>query len=451
MATFTISQTQAGKNLYLYPNGDLATCTEFAAVGDNPNYKCVDEDRLIPDEDTTYVRWNATETALDLYEMQDHTTETGTINYVQIYARGKSHRIAQSIDGVYKIICSPDADCANVYKAADIDLTTGYTTYSKVWGENPDDDAVWEWADIDLLCCGVECSSPSMTGYYTTTLRPNAIGSVEEFNSYLGAGTHWDTVNQHSGWLWATLLSAVWEEETYELDDTTETGTISSIIVSATVNGGDGNSQGKILIDSNGTTEYGTAFLLPLYGGTWSSAEFTTDPDTGVAWTWAGINALQAGVALNPNGESLCAFSEVKVTVYYAKLDVSPEIRTTQCYARVNYNTSGECELNKPEQISTNHARNVKMFNFWSGDREVYDLNRSGKSMVLTGSEQYTDAYKHIICIRDMARIGETITITGLSLDYFNGDYRITSFGWNKISEKPEHYKWILELEDEKL
>jgi len=125
----------------------------------------------------------------------------------------------------------------------------------------------------------------------------------------------------------------------------------------------------------------------------------------------------------------------------------NPEIRTTQLYVKINYNEEVDCTPNKPEQISTNHARNIKMLNFWNGTREVYDLNRSGKSMTLTGGENGSTACDTIICIRNMARDGNIITISELSPTYFNGEYRIRSFGWNEISEKPSHFKWILEVE----
>ncbi len=67
--------------------------------------------------------------------------------------------------------------------------------------------------------------------------------------------------------------------------------------------------------------------------------------------------------------------------------------------------------------------------------------------MVLTGSEQYGGSCDKIICVRNMARNGAVVTIDDLNPSYFNSDYRITSFGWNKISSCPEHYKWLITLE----
>ena len=293
MAAFTLTQNQTNKNLYIYPNGDLSSCSELTAFGNSPNYTCVDEDRLTPNEDVDYVWWNGIAVASDVYELQNHTTETGTINYIQIYARAKSEEFTQAIDGVYKILCCPNSECSVTYASVDINLTAAYATYSRVWEDNPDDDLAWEWADIDILAAGIECSSP-------TTSAP--------------------------------------ESE-------------------------------------------------------------------------------------------------------------NPEIRTTQLYVKINYDEEVECMLNKPIQISTNHARNIKMLNFWNGTREVYDLNRSGKSMVLSGGEVYAGSCDRIICVRNMARDGNIISISELTPDYFNGDYRIRSFGWNKISESPKRYEWILDLE----
>ena len=446
MATFNLAQVQPSKNLYIYPNGDLGSCVSLTAFGDASNYLCVDEDRLSPDEDATYVWWNGIVAALDLYEAQDHTTETGTINYVQVYARAKSHEIAPHEDAIYKIVCSPTSTCSIVFKSSNIDLITSYMTYNKTWEVNPDDTAAWEWADIDALCIGVECSSPSIAVEYTTTLLSNALGSAEEFSTAGMAGANWDFVNEYGGYLWATRYNNAYEEETYELQNTAATGTITNVAVFAIMYGTSG-AKGKIMINSNGTKEYGTEFLLPIADGTWTSAEFATDPDTGVAWTWAGINALQAGCAMNPSTYRDAKFRYLRATVYYSKY-TSPEIRTTQSYAKVNYSTDESCDLMRPEHISTDHARNIKMLNFWDGSREVYDVNRSGKSMVLTGRECYAGACSRLLCVRNMGIVGEVVTISGLGFAEFNGDFRIREFGWKKLSSKPLHYEWVLSLED---
>jgi hypothetical protein len=179
---------------------------------------------------------------------------------------------------------------------------------------------------------------------------------------------------------------------------------------------------------------------------------YLENPNTSAAWTLAEVQALQAGIGLYGTGTKYATCSRCYIVVG-AGTNVSPEIQTCQTYIKVNYSPDDIiCWMPKPKEISTNHTRNIKMLNFWNGEREVYDVNRSGKSMVLTGgitngNPDVTDACTQIICVRDMARDGTVVTISGLNPVYFNGSYRINSFGWNKISEKPENYKWILELE----
>ena len=132
------------------------------------------------------------------------------------------------------------------------------------------------------------------------------------------------------------------------------------------------------------------------------------------------------------------------------------ELYLSSLYLEVDYTSdTTTCTLNKPETISTNHNRNIKMFNFWNGSREVYDLNRSGKSIVLKGMEFEQGGIcdvdcpcERITCIRDMAKNGAVVTLAGLGFAAFNGEYRITQFGWNETSERPQVYEWILSLQD---
>jgi len=51
------------------------------------------------------------------------------------------------------------------------------------------------------------------------------------------------------------------------------------------------------------------------------------------------------------------------------------------------------------------------------------------------------------MCVRDMGINGADVEIDDFSFCAFNGKFKIRSFGWDKISEKPIVYKWYLELE----
>ena len=478
MAKFTIAQSPKAANLILSPNG-VGCNSGLTPVGEANNWQCVDDPIETPDDDTTYVHSNSIYELYDLYALSNHTTETGTINYVRVSARAKSHQYPQSSSGLYKIVVTDNA-CSDVYVSEDINLLTSYSNYSNVRVQNPRTDVDWTWDDIDNLQIGIECSSPSVNSApYSVTLNDDGIDTNEWDGDGSGGsyGSYWYTEYGTCGTCGGTApgdkeLLCTFEDSALGAEYTIVKVTLVAKFITDVgrkdypcnvVNGcyacSNETPVAELSIIVNGSGETSDTFNLYYKGGiyTTQTLSLTDDPDTGIAWTWAGVNSIIAGCnAYDFTDTDFCGGShvlnkDIHLVVDYLG-DVNPDIRTTQVYAEVNYTPEDlECTLTKPEQISTNHARNVKMLNFWNGDREVYDLNRSGKSMVLTGRETGSAACDTIICIRNMARDGNIITISELNPKYFNGDYRIKSFGWNEISEKPSHFKWILELEDEEL
>jgi hypothetical protein len=147
-------------------------------------------------------------------------------------------------------------------------------------------------------------------------------------------------------------------------------------------------------------------------------------------------------------------FTHINCVVTYSKLG-NPALKTNHIYLDVNYDEDDStCTLTSPTDIEAYHSRDSNAINFWNGDREVYDICRSGKGLILSGDEYEGDEEhsstpcERITCIRDMGRDGNLVDISGLGTLY-DGTYRIKSFGWNKISEQPEYYTWQLELEVE--
>lgn len=623
MGTITLTQNVSDEtaDTYLYPNNDLSNCTDLLPHGDVPNYLCVNENREIPDDDDTYVYWKTPVVSFDLYELPKKNN-LGTINYIQVYTRVKSADNAQHVDGVYKIICSPDSTCTHVYKSDDMGLTTSYKNYFKVWTNNPATDTTWTWTDINLLCIGEECSSPTLfSDTLTSTFRPNAVGAFNQHkhkDGSAGNGTNYTEVDDIIADDDDTYV--YWDDTITNPDDnynipnhTTEIGTIESV---------------SLFIKAKETTSTGSIYFRFYIGGahypdpvdafsrqtlsdtyTLYSRNYTLNPATSVAWTWNNIDNLQVGFESKPGRmDNEIRITQIYLVVYYAET-TNPEIRTTQCYAKVNYNPSDEtCTLNCPEEVSTNHSSNIKTMNMWNGERVVYSLNRSGKSMLLTGKEIdyncasepetfYFNAYSageawannpgnmvdgnagtwaydtvqgtqaltgntcsggvnvitkieirayvkgdnivgnppdvilrpiftagdgssfehynavgtahwtewydittdenspeswtwtdvqnlkcdieskcpvimgaktqcakvemrvttktqaahRMLCVHTMGKIGADVVISDFSFDAFNGTYKIRSFGWDKISEKPVVYSWILDLEDAEL
>jgi hypothetical protein len=239
--TFTLTQPQPGEDIYIYPSGDLSGCTAFTAVGDNPNYKCVDDDRLSPDDDTTYVYYAGASVATDLYELPNQSL-SGTINYIQVYTRVKSDPIAQKVNGIFKIVCSPDSICTHVYSSEDKDLTTDYQTYDYVWNTNPATSNAWSWANVDALCIGIAANSPTIGGAeLSLTLRPNAVGNKAECTP-VGDNPNYKCVDEavaddDTTYVWSNHAGGDQEDLHNIPNHTTESGTITMVTIFTRYNG----------------------------------------------------------------------------------------------------------------------------------------------------------------------------------------------------------------------
>jgi len=467
MRTFTLSQQKDSIDVYLYPDGDLSGCTELTAYGTIPNYACVDEEKLETDDDDTYVFNNTPTVLYDLYTLPTQSL-SGVINYIQVFTRAKSNIITQHSDGIYKIICSPDSVCTHIYKSNNINTLTGsYAYFNNVWTENPSTVTPWTWDDIDTLCIGEECSSPTVTtGYINATFRPSGTGDVQEQAVYASSCTaHYLCVDEADADFLTTAVFAS-SNFPYTLDatdlyhipnHTTESGTINSVKIFAYVMADTDHisNWARNVIKTGGTEFEGNTMYLTVNEWELISTKYTKNPDTGVKWTWADIDALQIGDRLHAaNGTIFC--TQVYAVITYTPT-YNPEIRTTQCYVKINYELPIiECTLNKPKVISYDHDRNIKMLNFWDGGREVYDLSRNSKTVVMTGEEFFEPSVcsigcpcERIQCVRDMGLDGSTITISGFTgiRTITNGTYKIRSFGWKKISNTPIRFSWILEFE----
>ena len=463
--TFTLTQQQQSVNVFIFPNGNLSGCTDLTPYGNSNNWDCVDDNYWgvqRSDEDTTYVYNNIPTELSDLYELPNQSL-SGTINYIQVYTRAKSHLHNQGETGIYKIICSPDSTCTNVFKSGDKNLVTNYSNYSYVWSTNPDDSAAWEWADVDALCIGLECSSPTIGVSSTLVLTPNAAGDSTELTP--SANTNWECAASfgNSSTIYRTGAVANTLTDLYNIANPSVSGTISKIAVFIQCKKvhSSANVLAREVIKIGGTEYTGDDNTLTT-SAKWYSYEWELNPDDSSAWEFSDINDLQIGVEIEY--EDTSAWNAACYTVYaivYYDEDTNPEVRTTQCYAKVNYTPDAiECLLNKPSKISFNHDRNVKMLNFWDGTREVYDLSRNSKSIVMTGEEfSQTGSCtigcpcERIKCVRGMGIDGSSVTIAGFTQirALANGIYKIRSFGWKKISDKPIHFDWILELEDTEL
>ena len=131
-------------------------------------------------------------------------------------------------------------------------------------------------------------------------LRPNAAGDVTGL-AVVGATANWDAVDEDPSDDDTTYVGNTAKGTTaydlYNLPDPNVVGTINSVTVSINVKAAAKTGSAQTVIKTEGSEFRGDSYILPTTY-TVTSTTYTTNPSTTVAWTWAQINALQAGVEL---------------------------------------------------------------------------------------------------------------------------------------------------------
>jgi phage-related holin len=153
----------------------------------------------------------------------------------------------------------------------------------------------------------------------TLILRPNAAGDVTGITvQYPNSTFHWDKVDEAVADDNSTLVSCDPEGDEYDLYNlpahTDETGAVNSIKIYFRCYRQNGKASPKL---KTGGTEYtGTEVTVT---STWTtySQTWATNPKTGVAWTWADIDALQIGIRIKGVIVSATSCTQVYVEVDY--------------------------------------------------------------------------------------------------------------------------------------
>jgi len=444
----TISQSPDAANLIIYPLTD--SDISMLSYGASGHYNCLDEIWHSPNENTDYV-YNPDESVVsDWYTCTDHTTETGTINYVRGIARSTSIVESQKSTGSFYILIN---DGSTADKSSNLaPVTVGYKKYYNTWATKPSGGA-WTWADIDNILLGLQISSPSHIGDTgaTTQLNPSANGDTNEWSTNGGAA--WTCVDPDGA---GTYIYTSTDEEydLFQIDDNTlNFGTVNSIKIKGYVhdqaNGPQYNF--RFLLKINGTVYESTDLQTPAgLGWEWFDYTWTINPDSSASFTWDDIDDLQIGIRLKESAVAVRC-SELYAEVNYDYIE-SPEIRTTQEYAVVNYTpTTSYVSLSMPDQLSVNHSRGVGRFNFPDGDYEIIDTGRSGKALNISGVET-SGTVTDMQNMKNMIHYGNKITISGLPDTNLNTDYLIRGFTWNDMSYNDavtdRTYRYSLQLEE---
>jgi len=145
--------------LTLRPNGDNAYSQQLSPTPSGTHYTCIDE---VTEDTSNYVQVVNTVSALvDSYNIQDHTSQSGTISGVVVKAQMSEVSAGSAYLGIR--VNSTD------YYGSLHTLTTSDALYSDSWANNPNTSAAWSWSDIDaligLLKMNVPGSKDSATCY----------------------------------------------------------------------------------------------------------------------------------------------------------------------------------------------------------------------------------------------------------------------------------------------
>jgi len=107
-------------------------------------------DDVTSDDDSTYVSTEDWQFQEDLYNIGNHTTGQGAINYVRVYMVGKEEG-TEIPTNAYIHIKTNGAERNGTTEY----FTTSYATYSYQWNDNPQTGNPWTWSEIDDLQIGI--------------------------------------------------------------------------------------------------------------------------------------------------------------------------------------------------------------------------------------------------------------------------------------------------------
>lgn len=473
--TFTISQQPDSTNLWIYPvSSGSVDSQDLTPFGETNNWECVDEVYSAPDI-TTYVYTTSAVSLYDMYNLTDHTTETGNINYVQLVNRAVSSGYEQHANGNYRVGLNVSGV---TYWSVNKDITQTYDDYSITYASQPSDASDWNWVAVDALQSGVSCNSPLISGasvsrtYVPHMDEPHATDSLYRWiytSTFDGQdGTHWDRVMDDVADTGAGVGSggggtaATWHYDMYNtIPEASAASITSDIIQKVVVNSKvyrwnfseyDSHFKPSIQIGST-TTYYGTERDRDTgldTGFNIFNDEWTSQPSDLSPWTAVAINQLKVGAAMKYEGspDTGVACWDLSYTVYYTE-DFTPEIRTTQSYVKINYiPTPATVTLNQPSSLQVSHSRNVGRTTFASGEYEVTDYGRSGKTLTLSGQETST-ASATMQGLKDICHFGAKITVSGLDDTNLNTDYHIVNFSFSQEAGMVGRYMWTISLEED--
>ena len=175
----------------------------------------------------------------------------------------------------------------------------------------------------------------------TLTLAPNGPGDETSIPTLVGAATHWQANLTNDGdvsYSQVDYNDANWRRNLYALEDGSDLGTITTVVVYARIRTVGITGAAKL------STKLGTFsedYSVTAYDNYASCArDFSTSPVTGVAWTWTEVAALQAGCTLYGHGGVSYHQRCTQIWVVVTYTSYTPPTVTTQDSTRITATTA---------------------------------------------------------------------------------------------------------------
>lgn len=142
--------------LILRPNaaGDE---TNLDRHGVSANWDAVD-DLDLGDGNATYVSNDSGSYVKDLYNLPNHTTQSGEIRSVTLYFKVRGTSSGKCASGAIKTE-------GQMYVTTDKNPGTAWILYNETWDVNPSTGLAWTWTQIDALQAGIRLKEP---GWFNT-------------------------------------------------------------------------------------------------------------------------------------------------------------------------------------------------------------------------------------------------------------------------------------------
>jgi uncharacterized repeat protein (TIGR02543 family) len=157
----------------------------------------------------------------------------------------------------------------------------------------------------------------------TLTLRPNGVGSTTSLSRITGSQNYYCVDDTGSGDGDSTYVYKTGQgdtgRDTYATENTGASGTISSLTIYIRSRQYSGSGTARTVIRTYSTYYLGNSESLTSSYAV-DSTVYNTNPNTGSAWTWTEINALEIGVELYESGSG----NEIRCTQVWVEVTYTP-------------------------------------------------------------------------------------------------------------------------------